>query len=59
MKTQKYIEKSRFAACMDGAQLIKILARAAARRTADDSRFSFSVDCHFRGEFPPVSRSKK
>jgi hypothetical protein len=59
MKTQKYIEKSRFAACKGGAQLIKILARAAARGTAAVSRFSFSMDCHFRGEFPPVSRSKK
>ena len=54
MDTQKNIGNPRFAACMGGARLALFFPKAAARRTANVSRFSFS----FCSDFPPVSKTK-
>jgi hypothetical protein len=57
MKTlnlQKNIGESRFAACQRGARLIKISLRAAVAV----SRFSYSVNGFFRGEFLSASPSQ-
>jgi hypothetical protein len=59
VKFTKNIEKPSFAACKNGARLIKISIRAAVRPTVSgvDSRFPFSAGCQVR--ISPTSDSKK